>query len=45
MQIEKVAITDERLGGVWGSELSRIVFTVQHPALEDNWTFQIRPGE
>ena len=45
VQIEKVAITDERLGGVWGSELSRIVFTVQHPALEDNWTFQIRPGE
>jgi hypothetical protein len=39
---ERVAITDTRLGGVWGEGLTRLVFTVQNPALEGTWTFSVR---
>jgi hypothetical protein len=39
---EEVAITDKRLGGVWGECLTRLVFTVQNPMSEDTWTFGVR---
>jgi hypothetical protein len=41
---EEIAITDTRLGGVWGKRLTRLVFTVQNPTLEDGWTFGVRAG-
>jgi hypothetical protein len=41
---ERVAITDERLGGVWGEGLTRLVFSVADPALENTWTFGVRAG-
>jgi hypothetical protein len=36
---ERVAITDTRLGGVWGEGLTRLVFTAQNPPVEDTYTF------
>ena len=41
---ERVAITDARLGGVWGESLTRLVFTAQNPPLEDTYTFCVRTG-
>jgi hypothetical protein len=39
---ERVAITDTRLGSVWGEALTRLVFTIENPATEDTWSFQVR---
>lgn len=40
VQIEEQPITDERLGGVWGQKLSRVVFTAHDPNVRGTWTFQ-----
>jgi len=39
---EWVAITDTRLGGVWGEGLTRLVFTARNPPLDDTFTFCVR---
>jgi hypothetical protein len=41
---QEVAIGDERLGGVWGEGLTRLVFTAQIPAPQGTWTFQVCAG-
>ncbi|MBN1642140.1 MAG: heparinase II/III family protein [Anaerolineae bacterium] len=45
VSVEEVPITDDRMGGVWGSSLSRIVFAAHQPALEGAWTFRVHPGK
>ncbi|MBN1138250.1 MAG: heparinase II/III family protein [Anaerolineae bacterium] len=39
---ETIAISDDRLGGVWGEGLTRLVFTARNPAQQDTWTFRVR---
>ncbi|MGC9521823.1 MAG: heparinase II/III domain-containing protein [Anaerolineae bacterium] len=39
--VERIAIDDPRLGGVWGDHLNRVVFTAKEPALRDTWTWRI----
>jgi hypothetical protein len=39
---ERVPITDARLGGVWGDGLTRLVFTLKDPWLEDSYSFVVR---
>lgn len=41
ISFETVAITDERLGGVWGDHLNRVVLTALTPPLKGSWQFQI----
>jgi hypothetical protein len=40
VRLEEVPITDERLGGVWGTRLHRIVFTAANPPLAGQWRFE-----
>ncbi len=39
--VERIAIDDPRLGGVWGDHLNRVVFTAVEPALRDTWTWRV----
>lgn len=39
--IEPVAITDERLGSVWGDQVFRIVLTATNPAQQDTWSLRV----
>lgn len=39
--VERVPITDERLGGVWGTGLNRIVFAAEQPPQQGSWTFAV----
>jgi len=41
-RIETVELTDERLAGVWGAMLHRIVFTLEQPAAAGRLRFVIR---
>jgi hypothetical protein len=38
---ETIPIADERLGGVWGSHLTRLVFNAINPAQVGGWKFRI----
>jgi hypothetical protein len=38
---ERVEISDERLGGVWGDGLNRVVFRVADPPVRGTWTWRI----
>ena len=42
LAIEAISIGDDRLGGVWGEGLTRLVFTARNPAQQDTWTFRVR---
>jgi hypothetical protein len=42
VSLEEVSITDERLGGVWGERLTRILFRMERPPLEGRLTFRIQ---
>ncbi|MBN1247414.1 MAG: heparinase II/III family protein [Anaerolineae bacterium] len=39
--VERVRITDARLGGVWGDGLNRVVFTVAHPEMSGTWRWRV----
>ena len=39
--LETVTLTDERMGGTWGSELYRVVLTAQNPAQRGKWTYRV----
>jgi hypothetical protein len=39
---EVISIADDRLGGVWGKELTRLVFAARNPAQQDTWTFRVQ---
>jgi len=41
---ERVPIADQRLGGVWGTHLVRLLFTQRDPPREGMWTVTLRPG-
>ena len=41
VDVERVAITDDRLGGVWGDHLNRVVFTVDDPSQQGTWTWEV----
>ena len=38
---EEVPITDTRLGGVWGTSLTRLVFRAMDPPQQDTWTVRV----
>lgn len=40
---ENVSIQDERLGGVWGEALTRVVFRAAAPPQQGGWQFRITP--
>jgi hypothetical protein len=44
VSIETIAITDERLGGVWGKSLNRILFRAAGPPLRGRWDFYLTAG-
>ena len=39
---ERVPITDERMGPVWGDHLTRIVLTAEMPPLQGEWRFDVQ---
>ncbi|MEZ4636721.1 MAG: heparinase II/III family protein [Caldilineaceae bacterium] len=39
--VETVPLTDERMGGTWGSELYRVVLTAKNPAQRGVWRFRV----
>jgi len=41
VRVESVAITDEKLGSVWGDHLNRIVFVAKEVRLHGTWQIQI----
>jgi hypothetical protein len=41
VSIERIPITDTRLGGVWGDGLNRIVFTAEAPPRTGTWTWRV----
>jgi hypothetical protein len=41
VKVERVPITDTRLGGVWGDHLNRVVFKVAAPSQQGSWTWRI----
>lgn len=41
VHVERVAITDDKLGGVWGDHLNRIVFEAKEMTLHGEWGFRI----
>ena len=41
VHLERVPITDTRMGAVWGDHLNRIVFTLKSPITHDTWTWRI----
>ena len=38
---QRVPITDERMGPVWGEALNRLVFQTTQPELTGQWAFRI----
>ncbi len=43
--VEPVAITDDRLAGTWGGWLTRVVFTLDKPALRGQLAWRIMPDK
>jgi hypothetical protein len=43
IEIERVAIDDDRLSAVWGNYLNRVIFTIWSPPMEGTWVWCIRP--
>jgi len=41
VSVERVPITDTRLGGVWGDHLNRLVFRVAAPSQQGSWAWRI----
>jgi hypothetical protein len=41
VDVESVEITDDKLGGVWGDHLNRIVLVAKHATLHGEWKFRI----
>jgi hypothetical protein len=41
VSFEKITITDERLGGVWGEALNRVEFSASAPPLNGRWQFRL----
>jgi len=41
VSVERVPITDTRLGGVWGDHLNRVLFEVAEPPQQGSWTWRI----
>lgn len=39
--VETVTLTDERMGGTWGSELYRVVLTATNPSQTGMWTYRV----
>jgi hypothetical protein len=39
---ETVPILDERMGGVWGGSLTRVVFKAANPPQQATWTWQVK---
>ncbi len=39
--VETVPLTDERMGGTWGSELYHVILTAKDPAEHGVWTFRV----
>jgi hypothetical protein len=40
---EEIPITDERLGGIWGESLTRVVLRAEQPPLQTTWRFRLVP--
>ncbi|MCB0061599.1 MAG: heparinase II/III family protein [Caldilineaceae bacterium] len=40
---ETIPITDERLGGTWGTALTRVVLRAEQPAQDGEWSFRFVP--
>jgi hypothetical protein len=43
VDVEEVPITDDRLGGVWGEHLNRVVFEIENPSRKGRWAWTITP--
>ena len=43
VELERIAIEDPRLGGVWGTHLERIVVTMREPARKGRLRLEVRP--
>jgi hypothetical protein len=41
VRVEEVPITDDRLGGVWGDHLNRVVFKIENPPQKGIWIWQV----
>lgn len=39
--VETIPLTDERMGGTWGTELYRVVLTAKSPAKSGTWMFRV----
>ncbi|MBI3957832.1 MAG: heparinase II/III family protein [Chloroflexi bacterium] len=39
--VETIPLTDERMGGTWGTELYRVVLTAKNPAQKGTWTYRV----
>ena len=39
--VEEIPITDDRLGGVWGNHLNRVVFKIENPPQKGTWVWQV----
>ena len=39
--VQTIPLTDERMGGIWGSELYYVVLTAKEPAQQGVWTFRV----
>jgi len=41
VSVERLPVTDTRLGGVWGNHLNRVVFKVAAPSQQGGWTWRM----
>ena len=41
--VERIRITDARLGNIWGDHLNRVLFRAISPAQRASWTFEVSP--
>ncbi len=41
--VERVAISDARLGGVWGDHLNRVIFRATAPPVRGSWVWRLTP--
>jgi hypothetical protein len=41
---EMIPITDERMGGIWGESLVRVVLTAESPPAKGEWQFRVTPN-
>ncbi|GIV78414.1 MAG: heparinase [Litorilinea sp.] len=43
VELETIPIHDERLGGIWGDHLTRVILRAVNPPQEATWALRVRP--